>query len=107
MAEPQTNDAFLREKLIRFVDFLKACLKTRLNNSRFKEFSEKIEQLRTVDTAAFILHIQSDMCPYKSNIKAYVEKLLKEQDVALDALSAEEKTKLERYIACFIDIVNQ
>ena len=105
--EAQTNDAFLREKLIRFVDFLKSCLKTRMNNARFKEFSDKIEQLRTIDTAAFILHIQSDMCPYRSNIKAYTEKLLKEQDVALDALSADEKSKLERYIACFIDIVSQ
>ena len=107
MAAIQTNDAFLREKLTRFVDFLTTCLKSRLNNSRFKEFTDKIEQLRTVDTAAFIVHIQSEMCPYKSNIKAYVQKLLMDHDVSTNTLSTDELSKLERYIECFIDIVNQ
>ena len=107
MASPMTNDAFLREKMLKFVDFLKSALKTRMNNSRFNEFSTKIEELRTLDTSKFILHITTEMSPWKSNIPGYVEKLLKDQDVGPDALTPDEKIKLGRYIACFIDIVSQ
>ena len=102
-----TNDEFLRDKMLKFVDFLKSVLQTRMNNARFTEFSTKIEELRTVDTAKFILHITSEMSPWKSNIPGYVEKMLKDQDVASDALTAEEKTKMGRYIECFIMVVSQ
>ena len=102
-----TNDAFLREKMLKFVDFLKSCLKTRMNNARFSEFSNKIEELRTVDTAKFIIHVTTDMTPWKTNIQGYVEKMLNDQSVASDALTTEEKTKLGRYINCFIDICSQ
>jgi len=105
--DPVSNDTFIREKLVRFVDFLKSVLKKRMANARFTEFSNKIEELRTVDTAQFILHVTSDMVPFKSNIGAYVDKLLKEQNVDAAELLLEEKNKLCRYIECFIDIVSQ
>ena len=105
--EPVTNDAFLKEKLNRFVDFLKSSLKNRLHNSRYAEFSKKIEELRNVDTAHFIVHITTDMVPWKSNVAGYVEKLLKDQEVDSKDLTIEEKQKLCRYIECFIDIVSQ
>ena len=104
---PVTNDAFLKEKLNRFVDFLKSCLKNRLHNSRYTEFSSKIEELRNVDSAQFIVHITTDMVPWKSNVAGYVEKLLKEQEIDSKDLSAEEKQKLGRYVECFIDVVGQ
>jgi len=104
---PVTNDAFIREKLVRFVDFLKSCLKKRMANARFAEFSTKIEELRTIDTAQFIVHITSDMVPWRTNIPGYVEKLLKDQNVDAAELAPEEKTKLCRYIECFIEIVSQ
>ena len=102
-----TNDAFLRDKMLKFVDFLKSCLKTRMNNSRFEEFSNKIEELRTVDTAKFIIHVTTDMTPWKSNVQGYVEKILSDQSVASDAITTEEKMKLGRFISCFIDICSQ
>ena len=105
--EPVTNDAFIKEKLNRFVDFLKSSLKNRLHNSRYAEFSKKIEELRNVDTAHFIVHITTDMVPWKSNIGGYVEKLLKEQEIEPNDLTIEEKTKLGRYVECFIAIVQQ
>ena len=105
--DPVSNDTFIREKLVRFVDFLKSVLKKRMANARFTEFSNKIEELRTVDTAQFILHVTSDMVPFKSNIGAYVDKLLKEQNVDAAELRLEEKNRLCRYIECFIDIVSQ
>jgi len=105
--DPVSNDTFIREKLVRFVDFLKSVLKKRMANARFTEFSNKIEELRTVDTAQFILHVTSDMVPFKSNIGAYVDKLLKEQNVDAAELLLEEKNRLCRYIECFIDIVSQ
>lgn len=105
--DPVSNDTFIREKLVRFVDFLKSVLKKRMANARFTEFSNKIEELRTVDTAQFILHVTSDMVPFKSNIGAYVEKLLREQNVDAAELLLEEKNRLCRYIECFIDIVSQ
>ena len=104
---PVTNDAFLKEKLNRVVDFLKSCLKNRLHNSRYSEFSNKIEELRNVDSAQFIVHITTDMVPWMSNIAGYVEKLLKEQEVDSKDLSAEEKQKLGRFVECFIAIVSQ
>ena len=107
MTASVTNDEFLRDKMLKFADFLKSTLKSRMDNSRFAEFSQKIEELRTVDTAKFIIHITTDMSPWKSNIPGYVEKMLKDQDVATDALTAEEKIKLGRYISCFIDICSQ
>ena len=102
-----SNDTFIREKLVRFVDFLKSVLKKRMANARFTEFSNKIEELRTVDTAQFILHVTSDMVPFKSNIGAYVDKLIREQNVEAAELLLEEKNRLCRYIECFIDIVSQ
>ena len=105
--EPVTNDAFLKEKLNRFVDFLKSSLKNRLHNSRYAEFSKKIEELRNVDTAQFIVHVTTDMVPWKSNVAVYVEKLLKDQEVDSKDLTIEEKQKLCRYIECFIAIVSQ
>ena len=105
--EPVTNDAFLKEKLNRFVDFLKSSLKNRLHNSRYAEFSKKIEELRNVDTAQFIVHVTTDMVPWKSNVAGYVEKLLKDQEVDSKDLTIEEKQKLGRYIECFIAIVSQ
>ena len=105
--EPVTNDAFLKEKLIRFVDFLKSCLKNRLHNSRYSEFSNKIDELKNVDSAQFILHITTDMVPWKTNVAGYVEKMLKEQEVESNDLTVEEKQKLGRYIECFIAIVQQ
>ena len=104
---PVTNDAFLKEKLNRFVDFLKSSLKNRLHNSRYAEFSNKIEELRNVDTAQFIVHVTSDMVPWKSNVAGYVDKLLKDQEVDSKDITIEEKQKLCRYIECFIDIVSQ
>ena len=102
-----TNDAFIREKLTRFVDFLKACLKKRMADARFAEFSDKIEQLRTVDTAQFILHVTSDMVPWKTNVPGYVAKLLQDQGIDAKDLALDEKTKLCRFIECFIEVVSQ
>ena len=105
--EPVTNDSFLKEKLNRFVDFLKSCLKNRVHNSRYTEFANKIDELKNADSAQFIVHITTDMVPWKSNVAGYVEKLLKEQEIDSKDLSAEEKQKLGRYVECFIDIVQQ
>ena len=60
-----------------------------------------------MDSAQFIVHITTDMVPWKSNVAGYVEKLLKEQEIDAKDLSAEEKQKLGRYVECFIDIVSQ
>ena len=105
--EPVTNDVFLKAKLNGFVDFLKSCLKNRLHNSRYTEFANKIDELKNADSAQFIVHITTDMVPWKSNIGGYVEKLLKEQEIDSKDLSAEEKQKLGRYVSCFIDVVSQ
>ena len=107
MTASVTNDEFLRDKMLKFADFLKSTLKSRMDNSRFAEFSNKIEELRTLDTAKFIMHITTDMSPWKSNIPGYVEKILKDQDVGPEDLTAEEKIKLGRFFSCFIDIVSQ
>ena len=105
--EPVTNDVFLKAKLNGFVDFLKSCLNNRVHNSRYTEFANKIDELKSVDSAQFIVHITTDMVPWKSNVAGYVEKLLKEQEIDSKDLSAEEKQKLGRYVECFIDVVGQ
>ena len=109
LAQPQplTNDAFLKSKISNFVDFLTACLFKRLDNARFSEFKDKIEQLRTCDTGHFILHVTESMVPYKSNTGAYVVKMLAENDVKPEDLTPEELTKLGRYIDLFIEVVSQ
>ena len=106
MTDAVTNDAFIRGKLANFVEFLKSCLKERLHNARFAEFTKKIDELNAIDTALFIVHVVEQMVPYKSNVNAYVDKLLKEQDVNSADLSADELTKLGRYVTCFIDVVS-
>ena len=105
--EPVSNSVFLKSKLNGFVDFLKSCLKNRVHNSRYTEFANKIDELKNVDSAQFIVHITTDMVPWKSNVAGYVEKLLKEQEIDSKDLSAEEKQKLGRYVECFIDVVGQ
>ena len=106
MTDAVTNDAFIRGKLANFVEFLKSCLKKRLHNARFAEFTKKIDELNAIDTALFIVHVVEQMVPYKTNVNAYVDKLLKEQDVNSADLSADELTKLSRYVTCFIDVVS-
>ena len=106
MTDAVTNDAFIRGKLANFVEFLKSCLKKRLHNARFAEFTKKIDELNAIDTALFIVHVVEQMVPYKTNVNAYVDKLLKEQDVNSADLSADELSKLGRYVTCFIDVVS-
>ena len=106
MTDAVTNDAFIRGKLANFVEFLKSCLKKRLHNARFAEFTKKIDELNAIDTALFIVHVVEQMVPYKTNVNAYVDKLLKEQDVNSADLSADELTKLGRYVTCFIEVVS-
>ena len=78
-----------------------------MHNSRYTEFANKIDELKNVDSAQFIVHITTDMVVWKSNVAGYVEKLLKEQEIEPNDLTVEEKTKLGRYVECFIDIVQQ
>ena len=105
--ESQTNDAFLKSKISRFIDFLSSILKTRLNNARFAEFKEKIEQLRTLDTGHFILHVTESMVPYKTNIPTYVAKMLAEHDLETKDLTTDELNKMCRYVEMFIEVVSQ
>ena len=106
MSDAVTNDAFLRAKLANFVEYLKSCLKSRMQNARYAEFAKKIEELQGIDTALFIVHVVEQMVPYKSNVNAYVDKLLAENEVKSGELSADELTKLGRYVTCFIDVVS-
>ena len=105
MTDAVTNDAFLRGKLANFVEYLKSILQKRMQNTRYAEFAKKIEELQNVEISLFIVHVVENMVPYKSNVAAYVDKLLAENDVKSSELSADELTKLGRYIACFIDVV--
>ena len=109
LAQPQplTNDAFLTTKIANFIDFLTACLFKRLDNARFSEFKDKIEQLRTCDTGHFILHVTESMVPYKSDTGAYVAKMLAENDVKPEDLAPDEVSKLRRYVDMFIEVVSQ
>ena len=103
----QTNDAFLKEKMNRFVDFMSACLKKHMENTRYTEFTNKLEELRGVDTAHFILHVTESMCPYKTNAAAYVSRQLGEHGLVDSDLSKEDFSKFTRFIECFIAIVSQ
>ena len=105
--ESQTNDAFLKSKINRFIDFLSSILKTRLNSARFTEFKDKIEQLRTLDTSHFIIHVTESMVPYRTNIPQYVAKMLAEHDLETKDLTTDEVTKLCRYVEMFIEVVSQ
>ena len=102
-----TNDAFLKSKIANFCDFLALCLSKRLNNARYSEANQKLNELRVCDTAHFVLYVTSEICPYKSNIKKYIEKLLLENNVDIKDIAADELNKLERYCQCFIDTVEQ
>ena len=107
MAVACTNDQFIRTKLTNFVDFLTSCLQSRLDNKRFAEYSQKIEELRTIDTALWIMHVTEKMCPWRTNVAGYVTKLLAENAIDSKDLKIDELTKLCRYIECFIDTVSQ
>ena len=102
-----TNDAFLKKIINNFCDFLTSCLEKRLKNERFTEFKNKIDELKGIDTALFILHITETMVPFKTNVSQYVVKMLAEHELNADVLSADEKIRLGRYISCFIEIVSQ
>ena len=106
-AAPVTNHAFIKSKLEGFVAFLKTILKKHLNNSRYAEFADKINDLNNIEPALFIVHVTQEFVPYKSNVDACVAKLLKEHDVESDKLVAEDRARLGRYIDCFIAIVSQ
>lgn len=108
MAEAaKTNDAFLREKLNNFANFLDGLVKARPHNKRRVNAHAKIDELRTIDTGVFLLHITNDMLPYKQNVKAYVAKMLAEDGSCADELKPDELQKLTRYIHMFIDIVSE
>ena len=108
MAEPlKTNDAFLREKLNNFASFLEGLVASRPKDKRQPAAMSKINELRTIDTAVFLLHITNDMLPYKNNVKAYVAKMLEADGSAVDELKPPELDKLTRYIQLFIDIVTE
>ena len=103
----KTNDAFLREKLNNFATFLEGLVKSRPRDKRNADAHAKIQELRTIDTAVFLLHITQDMLPYKQNVRAYVAKMLSDDGSSVDELKKEELEKLTRYITMFIDIVSE
>ena len=108
MAETlKTNDVFLREKLNNMSVFLEGLLKSRPRDKRTADAHAKIQELRTMDTAVFLLHITNDMLPYKKNVRAYVAKMLADDGSSVDELKKEELDKLTRYITMFIDIVSE
>ena len=102
-----TNDAFLKSKIANFCDFLGMCLSKRLDHARFAEAKNRLGELRACDTAHFVLYVTTEMCPYKTNIKSYITKLLLENKSDIKDIAADELNKLERYIACFIETVEQ
>ena len=107
MAESlKTNDAFLREKLGRFANFLEGLVASRPKDKRQPAALAKINELRTIDTAIFLLHITNDMLPYKNNVRAYVTKMLADDGSSVDELKPDEQLKLTRYIEMFIAIVS-
>ena len=113
MARPQkTNDAFLREKLQNMATMLEGLVASRYapegkKDKRRDKALEKIQELRTIDTAIFLLHITNDMLPYKNNVRAYVAKMLADDGSSVDELKPPELEKLTRYIQLFIDIVTE
>ena len=108
MAETlKTNDAFLREKLNNFATFLEGLVKSRPRDKRNADAHAKIQELRTIDTTVFLLHITNDMLPYKQNVRAYVAKMLSDDGSSIDELKPNELERLTRYITMFIDIVSE
>ena len=108
MAESlKTNDAFLRAKLLNFAAFLEGLVASRPKDKRQPAALAKIQELRTIDTAIFLMHITQDMLPYKTNVKAYVAKMLADDGSSVDELKPSELEKLTRYIQLFIDIVTE
>ena len=108
MAESlKTNDAFLREKLQNMATMLEGLVASRPKDKRQPAALAKIQELRTIDTAIFLLHITNDMLPYKNNVRAYVAKMLADDGSSVDELKPPELEKLTRYIQLFIDIVTE
>ena len=108
MADPlKTNDVFLREKLNNFASFLEGLIRSRPKDKRAADAHAKIQELRTIDTAVFLLHITQDMLPYKKNVRAYVTKMLADDGSSVDELKKDELEKLTRYITMFIEIVSE
>ena len=107
MSELKTNDAFLREKLNNFATFLEGLVASRPKDKRQPSALAKIAELRTIDTAVFLMHITNDMLPYKNNVKAYVAKMLADDGSSVDELKPEEYVKLSRYITMFISFVSE
>ena len=108
MAEAsKTNDAFMREKLQNFATFLESLVKSRKRDQRHADAMAKIAELRTLDTAVFLMHITQDMLPYAKNVRAYVAKMLADDGSSIDELTPPELEKLTRYITMFIEIVSQ
>ena len=103
----KTNDAFLREKLNNFANFLEGLVKSRPRDKRNANAHAKIQELRTIPTEVFLLHISNDMLPYKKNVRAYVAKMLSDDGSSVDELKKDELDKLTRYITMFIDIVSE
>ena len=103
----KTNDAFIRQKLQNFALFLEGLVKSRPRDKRTADAHAKIQELRTIDTAVFLLHITQDMLPYKQNVRAYVAKMLADDGSSIDELKPNELEKLTRYITMFIEIVSE
>ena len=102
----KTNDAFLKEKLNNFAKFLECLVSARPRSKRRDDAQAKIGELKTIDTAVFLMHITQDMLPYKKNVRAYVAKMLADDGSSIDELKPPELEKLTLYIEMFIAIVS-
>ena len=102
----KTNDAFMKEKLQNFSLFLEKIVSARPRSKRRDDAQAKIAELRTIDTAVFLMHITQDMLPFKKNTRAYVAKMLTDDGSSIDELKPDELEKLTRYIEMFIAIVS-
>ena len=102
----KTNHMFMKEKLGRFSLFLDTLVSARPRSKRRDDAQAKIAELRTIDTAVFLMHITQDMLPYKKNVRAYVAKMLADDGSSIDELKPDELDRLTRYIEMFIAIVS-
>lgn len=102
----QINNAqFLTEKRSNFIKFISDIINKK-SNKKYAKLTDKLEQLRALNIELFITAVIESILPYKSNPQNYIIKMLQDEGIDKDELTADELAKAARYILCFCQIVS-
>lgn len=93
-----SKNAFLSEKLNNFIKFLSDVIKK-------NELVKTLNSLKSYPIQYFVQYVKVSIVPYKNDLDGFITKLCIEYNINIYDFGEEDRNRLKRYLAMFIEVV--